>query len=323
MRVTRTHCDPARRALSRALDFGHPRGPVSRTVVGYASILLAACFWGGSASLGKRLLEAGVPTMMLMEVRTLVSGGVLVGALAARSPARLRVPARDLPLLAVYGVSLAGVNVSYYEAIRWLPVATAVFIQFTAPALVFAYGVATGRERPRLATTAALVLSMAGTNLMVGGSPAALGSLPLVGLACAIASTVLYAFGVVVSHRLARRLPVTTVVAYGWIVGGLFWAIVQSVPATVQQLALRGLLGSAVLFACLSMLVPMPLFTAGVARVSATGAAIAASSETVAASAIAFLVLGEALTPAQMAGGVLILGSVLLLATRRDASTSA
>ena len=293
-----------------------------RTVVGYASILLAACFWGGSASLGKRLLAAGVPTTMLMEVRTLLSGGVMVGALALRSPARLRVSSRDLPLLVVYGVSLAGVNVSYYEAVRGLPVATAVFIQFTAPALVFAYGVASGHERPRPATTAALVLSMVGTNLMVGGAPAALGSLPTVGLACAVASTVLFAFSVVVSHRLARRLPVTTVVAYGWIVAGLFWAIVQSVPATVRQLATLGLVGPAMSFACLSMLVPMPLFTAGVARVSATGAAIAASSETVAASAIAFLVLGEALSPAQLVGGVLILGSVLLLATRRESSVS-
>ena len=296
---------------------------MSRTVVGYASILLAACFWGGSASLGKHLLNAGVPTIMLMEVRTLVSGTLLVGALALRAPSRLRVTARDLPLLAVSGVALALVNVTYYEAIRWLPVATAVFIQFTAPALVFAYGVATGRERPRLATMAALLLSMLGTNLMVGGSPAPLGSLPIVGLACAIASTVLFAFGVLLSHRLARRLPVTTVVAYGWIVGGLFWAIVQSVPATVRQLATSGLLGPAVLFACLSMLVPMPLFTVGVARVSATGAAIAASSETVAASAIAFLVLGEALSPAQLVGGVLILGSVLLLATRREPPLSA
>jgi drug/metabolite transporter (DMT)-like permease len=291
---------------------------VSHTVAGYALIVLAACFWGGSSSLGKRLLQAGVSTVMLTEARTLVSAIVVLVVLGLTARTRLRIRARDLPALVVSGIALALVNLFYYEAIKRLPIATAVFIQFTAPAMVFAYGVATGRERPHLATGAALLLSMAGTYLMVGGAPSTIGALPWVGLLAALGSAVTYAFCIVLSHRLARRLPTATIVAYGWCVAALVWALVQSVPATVHQLAAAHLLGPTLLFACTSMLIPLPLFTLGIGRVSATGGAIASSSETVAASTVAFLVLGEALTGAQLAGGALILTAVLLLATRSE-----
>jgi len=287
---------------------------------GYALIVLAACFWGGSTSFGKHLLEAGVSTTALMEMRSVVSGAIVLGVLAAVAPGRLRVRARELPLLAVAGVLFALVNLSYYEAIKRLPIATAVFIQFTAPAMIFAFGVATGRERPRASTAAALVLSMAGTYLMLGGAPTAVRALPVAGLVAAFASAVTYAASVVLSHRLARRLPTMTVVAYVWTFAALSWAAVQSVPATLHDLHTADLLGATIVFAGVSMLIPLPLFMLGIGRVSATGGSIASSSETVAASLVAFLALGERLRPAQMTGGALILTAVLLLATRSEPS---
>jgi len=290
---------------------------------GYALIVLAACFWGGSTSFGKHLLESGVSTMALMEMRSVVSGGIVLGALAAVAPGRLRVRARELPILALAGALFASVNLSYYEAIKRLPIATAVFIQFTAPAMIFVVGVATGRERPRAATAAALVLSMAGTYLMLGGAPTAVRALPIAGLVAAFASAVTYAASVMLSHRLARRLPTMTIVAYVWAFAALFWAMVQSVPATLSDLRTANLLGDTVLFAAVSMLIPLPLFTFGIGRVSATGGAIASSSETVAASLVAFLALGERLRLAQMIGGALILTAVLLLATRSEPEDAA
>src|SRR5262249_37602960 len=98
---------------------------------------------------------------------------------------------------------------------------------------------------------------------------------------------------------------------------------VQSVPATLQDLRSAGLLGATVVFAGVSMLIPLPLFTLGIGRVSATGGAIASSSETVAASLVAFLALGERLRPCQLVGGALILAAVLLLATRSEPADAA
>src|SRR5262249_5905684 len=112
-------------------------GARGRVTAGYALIVLAACFWGGSTSFGKHLLEAGVSTTALMEMRSVVSGAIVLGVLATVAPGRLRVRARELPLLAVAGVLFALVNLSYYEAIKPLPIATAVFLIFTAPAMIF------------------------------------------------------------------------------------------------------------------------------------------------------------------------------------------
>src|SRR5262249_53702865 len=171
-----------------------------------------------------------------------------------------------------------------------------------------------GRPEPR--PTACLSFPVGGSSFMLGGAPTAVRALPLAGLVAAFASAVTYAASVVLSHRLARRLPTMTVVAYVWTFAALSWAVVQSIPATLHDLRAADLLGATAVFAGVSMLIPLPLFMLGIGRVSATGGSIASSSETVAASLVAFLALGERLRPAQMVGGALILTAVLLLATR-------
>lgn len=293
---------------------------MSHTVAGYACIVLAACFWGGSSSLGKHLLQAGVSTVTLTEARTVVSALVVLATLGAVARPRLRIRRGDVPLLLLSGVGLALVNLFYYEAVKRLPIATAVFIQFTAPAMVFAWGLATGRERPRVATTAALLLSTAGTYLMVGGALGRGAPLPFAGVLAAVGSAVTYAACILISHRLARRLPAATIVTYSWCVSALVWSLVQSVPDTVGALVRAEVVAPVLLFAFTSMLIPLPLFTVGIGRVSATGGAIASSTETVAASMTAFLVLGEALTAGQAVGGALILAAVGVLASRRQAA---
>ena len=240
---------------------------MSQTLVGYACIVLAACFWGGSSSLGKHLLQAGVSTVMLTEARTVVSALVVLTTLGTMSRPRLRIRGGDVPMLVLSGVGLAAVNLFYYEAVKRLPIATAVFIQFTAPAMVFAYGLATRRERPHAATTAALLLSTAGTYLMVGGALGRSGPLPWLGLLAAVGSAVTYACCIVVSHRLARRLPTATIVTYSWCVAALVWSLVQSVPDTVGTLVRADLVGPVLVFAFTSLLIPLALVTVGLGRV--------------------------------------------------------
>lgn len=257
-----------------------------------------------------------MPTDSLMAMRSIVSGAVVLATLAVVAPGRLRVRRADVPALAAAGVLFALVNLTYYEAIKRLPIATAVFIQFTAPALVFLAGVLSRRERARPATATALGLSTLGTYLMLEGTPATFGALSRPGLAAALASAVSYAASVILTHWLARRHATTTIVAYVWTFAAIFWACVTSVPAAIAALRGMHLLGSTVAFAGVSMLIPLPLFTLGIRRVSATGGAIAASSETVAATVVALVALGEPLGLAQATGGALILIAVLLLATR-------
>lgn len=286
--------------------------------MGYALIVLASFLWGGSSSLGKRLMTAGLPTAMLMELRTVVAAVVLMAGLAVLRPRLLRVTRYDLARLAALAIpALTVVNLSYYIAIRHLPVATAVFIQFTAPVLVFAWDVVTGHVRPTTLTVTALALAIGGVYLMVGASVGGVVALPAIGLAAAAVSSLSSALYTVLSHRLTRRLESWTVAGYAVAISAVFWCVLQSPRETVERLVALDLVWPGLAFACTAMVLPTPIYLAGLRRVTATGGAIAATSETIAASAVAWMVLGEPLAPGQLLGGSCIVAAVVLLATAR------
>src|SRR5215831_8601899 len=116
--------------------------------VGYGLIMIASCFWGGAASIGKHLFQSGISTGELMQIRSVVSAFILIPLLALFGRKHLRIQWSDLWGLALLSLpGLVLVNASYYYAVRLLPIAIAVFIQFTAPVLVFVYGWLTGKEQ--------------------------------------------------------------------------------------------------------------------------------------------------------------------------------
>jgi drug/metabolite transporter (DMT)-like permease len=73
----------------------------------------------------------------------------------------------------------------------------------------------------------------------------------------------------------------------------------------------------ALLFSLISTLIPFTLFLNGLRRVTPTGATIASTTETIAASVFAYLILGESLTAGQLGGAILIVSAILLLAYRK------
>src|SRR5437588_2556526 len=93
-----------------------------REISGYFLIILASCFWGSSASLGKILMQSGLSTMELMQLRSVISAIIIIALLLMVARSHLRVTASDLPGLLLFAIpGLALVNVSYYYAVRTLP----------------------------------------------------------------------------------------------------------------------------------------------------------------------------------------------------------
>jgi drug/metabolite transporter (DMT)-like permease len=285
-----------------------------REVSGYLLIVVASCFWGGSASLGKSLFQAGMSTAQLMQVRSVMSAVVITVILALFRRKHFRIQPRDLwglLLLAIPG--LVVVNASYYQAVKMLPVAIAVFIQFCAPVLIFLYGWITKREQSSAAKLSALCLSIFGTFLMVQIQKQGLNQLPAFGLFCAFLAMVSYAFYLLVSHRLAEKHSAFTLVLYGYSLAGLFWLFVVNPVTTANFMTSNQLWIRSLLFAVFSTVIPFTLFLTGLARVSPTGASIASGTETITASLFAFFFLGETLAVSQIFGGVLILAAIILL----------
>jgi drug/metabolite transporter (DMT)-like permease len=161
-------------------------------VAGYGLIVLASCFWGGSASLGKSMMQKGISTFQLMQLRSVISAVIVLVLLALFGRKHLRIRYGDLPLLLLLSLpGLALVNASYYYAIKTMPVAVAVFIQFTAPVLIFLYGWLSGKERTTRPKIIALFLCIGVTYLIVQIQKGALNELPMLGLLCDFVSFLL------------------------------------------------------------------------------------------------------------------------------------
>jgi drug/metabolite transporter (DMT)-like permease len=292
-------------------------------------VVLAGACWALAAVLASYAFGRGVPPVRLAEARVAVALVALAPVLAWRRPELLRPPPGTWPGLAAFGACVAAVNLSYYLAIDHLPVGVAVALQYTGPAMLLAATtllVRNATSRPGRLAWAAAGLTLAGA-VLVSRALEGLGALELPGLAAGLASAVLFAAYLLAAERAGRRgvEPATTLV-WGFGVAVAIWAVAKpwwSWP--LHTLADPGVAGAVLGVGLVGTLAPFALAVGAVRVISASTAGIAATSEPVFAAAFAWLLLGQHLTPAQLAGGALVVAGVVLaqLAAARSGAGAA
>jgi drug/metabolite transporter (DMT)-like permease len=282
-------------------------------------VVLAGACWAFAAVLAKYAFEHGVAPVRLAEARVAVAGAALAPVLAWRRPELLRPPAGTWPALAGFGASVAAVNLTYYVAIDHLPVGVAIALQYTGPAMLLAAtallaarGRRAGEEIGRLAWVAA-GLTLAGA-VLVTRALEGLGALDLPGLAAGLASAVLFATYLVTAERAGRKgaEPATTLL-WGFLIAVAIWAVAApwwswpvatlTDPRVAAAILGVGLVGT---------LVPFALAVGAVRVISAATAGIAATSEPVFAVVFAWILLGQRLNLAQLAGTALVVAGVVV-----------
>lgn len=116
--------------------------------MGTVQILTAATLWGSAGTFAKYLFNSRIPAYDLAQVRLTFSFVIVLLVLVCFNRKLLRVHARDLRYLAIFGTAGLGmVQFTYLLAISLTNVATAVFLQYLAPALVLLLGLITRTER--------------------------------------------------------------------------------------------------------------------------------------------------------------------------------
>ncbi|HSO56072.1 MAG TPA: EamA family transporter [Actinomycetes bacterium] len=292
-------------------------------------VVLAGACWALAAVLAKYAFERGVPPVRLAEARVAVALVALVPFLAWRRPGLLRPPPGTWTALAGFGACVAAVNFTYDRAIDHLPVGVAVAIQYTGPAILLAATTLLARDagaRPGRMAWAAAGISLAGA-VLVSRALGGLGGLDLPGLAAGLASAVLFSAYLLSAELAGRRgaEPATTLL-WGFLVAVAIWAV--AVPWwswPVATLADPGVAGAVLGVGLVGTLLPFALAIGAVRVVSAATAGIAATSEPVFAAAFAWVLLGQHLSPAQLAGSALVVAGVVLaqLAAARTPPTVA
>jgi drug/metabolite transporter (DMT)-like permease len=300
-----------------------------RPVLGYAMVLAATAMWGINGTVSKGILDAGLSSSRLTEVRSTGAALALGLALLLTQPWRLRVRRGELLFLAGFGIfGLALVQWLYFFSIHRLKIGIALLIQYLAPVLIALWARFVTKERVRRRIWVALILSLAGLSLVVelwdGFSLDTLGTVAALGAAVAFAFYILLA-----EHAVGLRDPVS-LLCLGFAVAALFWAVVQpwwSFPAGIvdERVRLDGALIAtttpvwALMLTMIAVgtILPFLLLVGALRHISATRVAVTAMFEPVAGALVAYAWLGEELSAVQVTGGAIVLGGIVLAQTAR------
>lgn len=277
---------------------------------GYLAVAAAAALWGLSGTLAKFMFQLAVAPALLVNFRMTLAFLLLAAAFLLFRRDLLRVPAGLWGGIAVW--SLAGmvpVQFFYMYAIRETNVATAIFLQYLAPVLTALYTRAVEGRPLGAGLAAALMAAVAGSALLVFGGGSGL-RLSLPGLAAGLAACCFFSFYTIYGGRLVGRINSWTLLLWALGIGGLFWNLVLPPWVTLPRVQAPLLWAFFAYIAVFATIVPFGLFLWGLRHVAPTPAGLTAMLEPVVGAAAAWLALGEALAPAQVAGGALILAAV-------------
>ena len=271
--------------------------------LGILAVILAAVLWSTTGT-AQSFLPEGREPLIVASVRLIFGAGALMLlALASRDSRRAfgRLPLR---LILFSGMAVAAYNLLFFVAVTkaGVGVGTAIAIG-SAPIWVTLHEILIRRIWPDRLRALGQGISIFGVGLLVA-SGSALGGATL-GAAMAAAAGMAYAAYSLLTSRMIQTVPAATLAA-----STFSTAAVLTLP--VFFLVPTGWLGAPGVWPVLLFLgvaatgLSYALYTWGLARVSASTAVTLALAEPLSAWVLASTVVGESITPAKLAGAVMI-----------------
>jgi drug/metabolite transporter (DMT)-like permease len=304
-----------------------------RTGAGFALAVVSAVTFALSGPFAKALTDAGWSASGAVLVRLGGAAAILLVILALTRPG-VRVAVRaDGPALVMYGVlAMAGVQVAFFNALLYVPVAVALLLEYLGPILVLAWVWLVRRQPPSARTMLGAAVAMFGLSLVVQVWTGV--ELRWEGLAWGLAAAVCQASYFLVADRAGSATPPLVLAGVGMTVGtaavallGLAGVLPIVVDTAATGVILAGVdIGWAVaatLLVVVSSVIAYATGVAAIARIGAPRGSLVALLEVVAAAVASWLLLGQVPTIVQALGGTLILAGVALTSTARQAAVAA
>jgi inner membrane transporter RhtA len=204
--------------------------------------------------------------------------------------------AGDLRLAGAFGVALGLMNWSFYESIARIPLAVAVTIEFAGPLLVAVIG----SRRP----LDLVWIALAAAGILVLVDPGG-GTVDVVGVAFALVAAVCWMGYIYLNKRVGAAFPGGSGLAIAMAVGALIVlpaGVIQADGALTQP----NLLGSAVVVALLSSVLPYSLDLEALRRLPAAVFGVLMSLDPAVAALVGFVVLGQDLGANELIGIVMV-----------------
>ena len=306
--------------------------PVSSTrtqAIGAVMYLIAAFLFALNGSVAKAQIEAGLSAAQVTEIRTLGCAVLLLVFLAITKPSSLKVRKAEVPFLLLFGVlAYALTPFLFFLSVSLLPVAIAALLAFLAPVLVALWLRFVKHEAVGRGIWVALALVVGGL-LLVSQVWSGMTLSPL-GVFYGLLTAAALAAYLLLGEEGARRRDVMSLAFWGFAIATVFWSILAPwwnfpwdlMTATTSMLdgAITGIpVWSLVLLMIVVSVVPFVLVLMSLQRIGAQRGGILGTTEPVWAALIAFVLLGEIITPVQGVGGIIVLAGVIVaeLASQR------
>ncbi|MCA0330510.1 MAG: DMT family transporter [Actinobacteria bacterium] len=299
-----------------------------RPALGYSIYLAAATLFALNGSVSKMLLLGGVPWQRLSQLRVTLAFLILLVVVALWRRSGLRLQRSEVGRLAIYGIlGIAATQSLYFLGIQRLAVGVALLIEFTAPIMVALWFRFVMREPVRDRVFLALALALVGLALV---AQVWMGfSLDVIGVVACLGAAVALALYYVLGEKLVVDRDPVSLTMWGFFFATAFWAVVQpwwSFPWDTLDITATpfGADGPAIpgwaliaYMVVLGTVVPFALVLQSLRHLRATQASVVGMTEPVIATLLAFVLLGEVLTPVQVLGGAVVLAGVFLAETSR------
>jgi len=198
-----------------------------------------------------------------------------------------------------------------FEAMKLLPIAEAVLLNYTAPIFVALLAAVFLRESVTGRTIASLILSFLGIVLIVFSNRGFQG-VNVAGYLIGLSAGLSYAIFIIVSKSALTRVVNYTLVLYSNFFASLILApslFTIHLPLSWNVWLMLAILG------VINTALAVPLFYKGLKKIRAQEAAILGYLEPVSAAFLGFLFLGQTLTPPAMLGGILVIVAGYIVAT--------
>jgi drug/metabolite transporter (DMT)-like permease len=290
--------------------------------IGYLFVVAAALLWAISGTVSKFIFSGGVSPIELVQFRAAGSAVLLALILRVQNPSLLNIKPRDAGYFAVLGGLLAVTQFTYLFAISKTLVAVAILLQYQAPLVVALYTLFIIREKLPATTVVAMIFSLLGCYLVVGGYNLSILSMSKTGIFSGLCSAVTFALYTITSETVMRRYPPWTVLFYAFAVAAIILNTIYPpfhALGNSHALAMWWWVFFVTLF---GTILPFTLYSLGIQRIRPTHASVTATLEPIAAAVISYIFLGEILEPLQIVGAIAVITAIIVLQRRPQQADS-
>ena len=288
-------------------------GPFSRTHIAVCCILAAGTMWGCQGLPSRALAGLGMPALAIMVLRDRGGAALLALLFLLTDRTAFRVRLRELPLLALMGMSgVLGMNLLYYRSQQVSSLAVAAILLYTAPSIVVLFSTLIWKDPLTKRKLCALGLAFLGCSFVAGLFNGSL-SLSVQGL-LRLGSALTYASYTLFSRKALTWHGALTVLFYALLFAGLGALVLCPTQELALLVTTSGAIPQTLCMMLFATVLPYVLYTKALAWLDDSGkAAILASVEPVVAALLGIVAFGEPLTLGVALGLVCVLGAVVLL----------